>query len=145
MRWAAVAVGFALVVVATTLTWFRAEATNGSAVMYGWGGWSAPAGIDAALHHFPVAVLVYLPAAWLVASAVRRRFGQVALAGSLVAAVGLLTGIGHDWFAGHRTGGGGVYVVAESAPPLVLGLGLVAMFLGWFLYSRAILRPRPTA
>lgn len=145
MRLAAVAVGVALVVVATAVNWFRAEATNGSAVMHGWGGWSAPEGIDAALQYFPVAVLVYLPTGWLVASAVRRRFGQVALAGSLIAAVGLLTGIGHDWFAGHRAGGGGVYVVAALAPPLVLVLGLVAAIIGWFLYSRAILRPRPTS
>lgn len=144
MRYAVVVMGAALVAVSVVFPWYEALAVNGSAVMAGWGGWSET-GIDAHLLAFPVAVLIWLPAVWMTVSAVRRRYGWAALAASVVMALGILAYVLRDRFAWHRDGGGAVYIEVLSGPRWVFSLGLVATFLGWFLFSRTVLRARPTS
>lgn len=143
MRWAVVVLAAALALVAIALPWYQALAVNGSSVMAGWGGWSTQ-GIDAHLVKFPVALLIWIPALWMAAAAVRQRFGAVALAAALATALGVLGYLLRDVFAGHLDGGGAVYVEVLSGPLWVFVLGFIATLLGWFLYSRAILRLRPT-
>lgn len=144
MRFAVVVTGVAVVVVAIALPWYRAFAVDGSSVMAGWGGWSVSE-ITADLTRFPVAVLIWIPAAVMLVAAVREQYGLTALAASAVAALGWGAYALRDVFASHTEGGGAVYVEVLSGPRWVVTLGLLAGVLGWFLYSRVILRARATS
>jgi hypothetical protein len=134
-----------IVVVATVLPWFLAHGVNGSAEMAGWGAWTRSGDLDAGLRPLPLALLVYLPAAAMIAGALRGSFG-VAVLGAMVTFAGALVPFMLMPAADRRLPGrDAVGITVASGPQVVTAMALVVTVICWIGYARCVLRAAPRA
>jgi hypothetical protein len=144
-RWAIIALGAALAVVASGWPWFTARGVAGSAAMAGWGVWTTSGALDASLRPLPLALLVYAAVAAMVYGAVRGAFG-IAVVGAMAAfGVGVLPFMLMPATTRESSGAEAVGIAVGTGPILVIAVSLVAAAVCWIGYARCVLRAAPRA
>ena len=79
-----------VIVVATVCPWYIATTVGGSATLAGWGAWTEAGDLNASLRPLPLAVLAYLPAGFMIFSALRERFGAALIGAMATVAAAIL-------------------------------------------------------
>jgi hypothetical protein len=134
-----------VIVVATVCPWYTATTVGGSAKLAGWGAWTAAGDLNASLRPLPLAVLAYLPAGFMIFSAVRERFGAALIGAMVTVAAAILPFMTEALVDRRLPGSDSVAVDVASAPVLVLAFALVVFVVCWIGYARRVLRAAPRA
>jgi hypothetical protein len=134
-----------VIAVATVCPWYTATTVGGSATLAGWGAWTAAGDLNASLRPLPLAVLAYLPAGFMVVSALRERFGAALIGAMATVAAAILPFMTEALVDRRLPGGESVAVDVASAPVLVLAFALVVFVVCWIGYARRVLRAAPRA
>ncbi|MDH6244111.1 hypothetical protein [Mycobacterium sp. OTB74] len=144
-RWLIGMIAVVMIVVSAGCPWYTGHTNQGHATMSGWGIWTITGNLGAELRPLPFAVLILLAAGTMIVSAVRAMFGT-ALAGAIACfAIGLLPLMTGSVVDRRVAGSDSVAVALGSAPPLIIGIGLVACLVCWIGYARCVLRAAPKA
>lgn len=134
-----------VIVVATVCPWYTATTVGGSATLAGWGAWTEAGDLNASLRPLPLAVLAYLPAGFMIFSALRERFGAALIGAMAAVAAAILPFMTEAAVDRRLPGGDSVAVDVGSAPVLVLAFALVVFVVCWIGYARRVLRAAPRA
>ena len=140
-----VVLGVVVIVVATVCPWYSATTVGGSATLAGWGVWRTSGDLNASLRVLPLAVFVYLSAAFMIYGASKRRFGMALVGGMGIVAAGILPFGLKGIVARRLPGSDSVAVVLAAGPLLVLAIGLAVTTVCWIGYARWVLRAAPTS
>jgi hypothetical protein len=134
-----------VIVVATVCPWYTATTVGGSATLAGWGVWTTAGDLNASLRPLPLAVLAYVPAGFMIYSAVRSRFGAALIGAMATVAAAILPFMAEAAVDRRLPGGDSVAVDVAAAPVLVLACALVVTLVCWIGYARRVLRAAPRA
>ncbi|MDT7758709.1 MAG: hypothetical protein QOH27_4607 [Mycobacterium sp.] len=134
-----------VIVVATVCPWYTATTVGGSATLAGWGAWTTAGDLNASLRPLPLAVLAYVPAGFMIYSAVRSRFGAALIGAMATVAAAILPFMAEAAVDRRLPGGDSVAVDVAAAPVLVLACALVVTLVCWIGYARRVLRAAPRA
>jgi hypothetical protein len=134
-----------VIVVATVYPWYTATTVGGSATLAGWGAWTTEGDLNASLRPLPLAVLAYVPAGFMIYSAVRSRFGAALIGAMATVAAAILPFMAEAAVDRRLPGGDSVAVDVAAAPVLVLACALVVTLVCWIGYARRVLRAAPRA
>ncbi|WP_319450423.1 MULTISPECIES: hypothetical protein [unclassified Mycobacterium] len=134
-----------VIAVATVCPWYIATTVGGSATLAGWGAWTAAGDLNASLRPLPLAVLAYLPAGFMIVSALRDRFGAALIGAMATVAAAILPFMTEALVDRRLPGGESVAVDVGPAPVLVLAFALVVFVVCWIGYARRVLRAAPRA
>ena len=134
-----------VIVVATVCPWYTATTVGGSATLAGWGAWTTTGDLNASLRPLPLAVLAYVPAGFMIYSAVRSRFGAALIGAMATVAAAILPFMAEAAVDRRLPGGDSVAVDVAAAPVLVLAFALVVTLACWIGYARRVLRAAPRA
>lgn len=113
--------------------------------MAGWGAWTASGRVDASLRPLPLAVLVCVPAAVMIFSAVRSAFGMAVVGAMATLAATILPFMLMPAVDRRMPGRDSVAVEVAAAPVLILAVAIAAAIVSWIGYARCVLRPSPRA
>lgn len=144
-RWTIIALGGLAIAAALLRPWYLAQAVDGSAAMAGWGAWTASGRVDASLRPLPLAVLVCVPAAVMIFSAVRSAFGMAVVGAMATLAATILPFMLMPAVDRRMPGRDSVAVEVAAAPVLILAVAIAAAIVSWIGYARCVLRPSPRA
>lgn len=134
-----------IIAVATLWPWYAATTVGGSATLTGWGTWHTAGDLNASLRPLPLGVLAYVPAGFMIYSALRSRFGAALMGAMATVAAAILPFMTEAAVDRRLPGGNSVAVDIAAAPLLVLAFGLVATLVCWIGYARRVLRAAPRA
>lgn len=128
---------------ATAAPWYAAYTVGGSATLAGWGVWRTSGDLNASLRVLPLAVFVYLSAAFMIYGASKRRFGIALVGGMGIVAAGIVPFGLKGVVARRLPGSDSVAVDLAAGPLLVLVIGLAVTTVCWIGYARWVLRAAP--
>jgi hypothetical protein len=137
--------GVVVIVVATVCPWYTATTVGGSATLAGWGAWATTGDLNASLRPLPLAALAYVPAGFMIFSALRNHFGAALIGAMATIAAAILPFMTEAAVDRRLPGGDSVAVDVATAPVLVLAVGLVVTLVCWIGYARRVLRAAPRA